>query len=335
MGKFLQKHKKINYLQKIIRRLKNKEFVQDVLSMDKDPSYIKLCNTDKSNGKLVYIAQTMGCDGFFAELRFILHEIYFADKYGFIPVAIMPPVSCYAEKHEVNGTTNPFEYYFNPVSDIDYTKAKADYVHVRHNWIQRRQIESDTGMIENNYKITDNYIQTMSNIVNKYLSYNDVTKAYLEENTKALRDKKILGVHVRGADFKRGYKNHPFMVTVDEYLEIAGAQFSKGDYDGIFLATDDKEAVEKFYAAFGEKLFYYTDVVRTDGDETVMKSVDTRENHHYKLGLEVIRDMHTLSVCNGLIAGMSNVSIFARITKQSCGESYQDLTIIDKGIKKV
>ncbi len=335
MGQFLKKHKKINYLQKTFRRLKNKEFVQDVLAMDKDSSYVKLCNTEKANGKIVYVAKTMGCDGFFAELRFILHEIYFADKYGFIPVAIMPSVSCYAESHAINGTDNPFEYYFNQVSDIDYKTAQIDYAFVRHTWVQRKEIEVDTGMIENNYKITDKYMQTMANVVNKYLSYNDTVKAYLEENVKLLQGKKVLGVHVRGADFKRAYKNHPYMVTVDEYLELTKSQFDKGQYDMVFLATDDKEAVEKFSLEFKEKLIYFSDVIRTDGDETVMKSEETRENHHYKLGLEVIRDMHTLSVCDGLIAGMSNVSIFARILKRSRDKEYSQLTIIDKGIKKV
>jgi len=333
VGKFLQKHKKINYLQKTLRRLKNSEFVTDVLLMDKDASYIKVCNGENANGRLVYVAKTMGCDGFFAELRFVLHEIYFADKYGFIPVATMSEKSCYAELYPVNGSKNPFEYYFEPTSEIDYQKAETDYAYVRHTWIQRKQIEQDTGMVVNNYKITDCYMDTMTEIVKKYLHYNTAVQAYLKENTYMLIGKKTLGVHVRGADFKRGYKNHPFIVTVDEYLACAKESFEKGGYDALFLATDDKEAIEKFGQAFGDKLLYYKDVIRTDGDETVMKSEDARENHHYKLGLEVIRDMHTLSLCDGLIAGMSNVSIFARIMKQSREEAYQFLTIIDKGIK--
>ena len=228
MAKFLQKHKKINYLQKTLRRLKNSEFVTDVLAMDKDASYIKICNEDKANGKLVYVAKTMGCDGFFAELRFVLHEIYFADKYGFIPVTTMSEKSCYAEAYPINGSENPFEYYFEATSAIDYKKAETDFAYIRHNWIQRRQIEQDTGMVVNNYKITDAYMDTMANIVKKYLHYNTAVQAYLEKNTDMLSGKKTLGVHVRGADFKRGYKNHPFIVTVDEYLVCAKESFEKG-----------------------------------------------------------------------------------------------------------
>lgn len=334
MGKFLVKHRKINYLQKVVRRVKNAEFVEDALFMDKQPSYVKICNESKADGKLVYVAKTMGCDGFFAELRFVLHEIYFADKYGFIPVATMSEKSCYAEDSEINGSKNPFEYYFKPVSEINYKHAESEYAYVRHNWIQRKQIEVDTGMIENGYKITDKYMQVMAKIVNKYLCYNATVQQYLNDNASLIKSKKVLGVHVRGADFKKGYVNHPFMVTIEEYLSATKKCFESGEYESVFLATDDKQAVEKFKQEFGNKLLYYSDVVRTDGNETVMKSVDQRENHHYKLGLEVIRDMHTLSLCDGLIAGMSNVSIFARILKLSRSQEYDHLNIIDKGIKE-
>jgi hypothetical protein len=302
--------------------------------MDKSPSYVKICNQEKADGKLIYVTKTMGCDGFFAELRFVLHELYFAKKFGFTPVITMSKKSSYAESIPINGTENPFEYYFKPVSEINYEKAETDYAYVRHNWVQRKQIEIDTGMVENNYKITDKYMSTMSDIVKQYLKYNDQTEAYLNNSVVEMHGKKMLGVHVRGADFKRGYQNHPFMVTVDEYLDIAKEQFNKGEFDGIFLATDDLTAIEKFSKEFGEKLFYFDDVIRTDGDETVMKSQSTRENHHYKLGLEVIRDMNTLSLCDGLIAGMSNVSIFARILKLSRNQQYSYLDIIDKGIKQ-
>ena len=51
-----------------------------------------------------------------------------------------------------------------------------------------------------------------------------------------------------------------------------------------FLATDDSEAIDRFRETFGEKLVYYRDVIRSSGDETVMKSREERESHHYLLG---------------------------------------------------
>jgi len=46
----------------------------------------------------------------------------------------------------------------------------------------------------------------------------------------------------------------------------------------------------------------------------------------------VLRDMHTLAHSDGLIAGLSHVSICAQITKKSYGDKYSILEIIDKGV---
>jgi hypothetical protein len=123
------------------------------------------------------------------------------------------------------------------------------------------------------------------------------------------------------------------MVSVEEYIHATEKAMNEEKFEKIFLATDDQEAIQKFTESFGNIVCYYTDVIRTDGDETVMKSNCGRENHHYKLGLEVIRDMYTLSACDGIIAGLSNVSIFARIVKLSTCKDYEYMNYMNKGIK--
>lgn len=147
-----------------------------------------------------------------------------------------------------------------------------------------------------------------------------------------LKGKKILGVHARGTDFKRNYNGHPIAVTAQEYLAEAKNLVETGEYDRIFLATDDTNAVRLFRNEFGSKILYYDDVTRGEGNETVMKSDSTRDDHHYKLGLEVLRDMYTLASCDGLVAGLSQVSFAARIQKFSWNQQYVDLKILDKGI---
>ncbi len=79
--------------------------------------------------------------------------------------------------------------------------------------------------------------------------------------------------------------------------------------------------------------FCYQDVIRSSGTDTVMHSSVERENHHYLLGMEVLRDMITLSKCGGFIAGLSQVSIAARIFRQSYGYSYTDEKVLDRGIQ--
>ena len=76
----------------------------------------------------------------------------------------------------------------------------------------------------------------------------------------------------------------------------------------------------------------YPDVIRSDGLDSVMNSRSDRKLHHYLLGWEVLRDMHTMAACEGMIAGLSQVSKAARIQKRAAGNEYADLIILDKGI---
>lgn len=333
--KYIKNHKKLNYLQRCIRRMGDSAFVDEVLEIGKNPLRINIQKLgDKNDGKLVYIAQTMGCDGLFAELRFLLAEIFFAERFGMVPVLKIPKTSCYHENHPVNGTTNTFEYYFCPVSDISLEDAEQSCAVVEHNYYQRLYIESVYGM-NSGYMPSDDYMNAMADLVKRHLKLNEVCKPFIENSIKeTIGDKKTLAVHVRGADFKRHYKNHPNMVSTDEYLSAVDMAMNENAFEQIFLATDDLEAIEVFKSKYGDKVVFYNDVIRTDGDETVMKSTSERENHHYKLGLEVLRDMYTLSYCDGIIAGLSNVSIFARIVKLSRGSDFEFMNYLNKGIKK-
>lgn len=57
-----------------------------------------------------------------------------------------------------------------------------------------------------------------------------------------------------------------------------------------------------------------------------------REEQKYYLGREVLRDMLTLSCCDGFIAGVSNVSNFARIWKYRQNKAFQYMKIINRGL---
>lgn len=335
MINFLKKHPHINYIQRCVRHLRDKDFVAEVLDIGKNPLKIEIERlSEKNPGRLLYVAQTMGCDGFFAELRFILHELFFCEIFGLTPVVMMPSASCYSEKGPINGTTNPFEYYFDQVSDISLEDAKQSSAVVKHNYYQRLYINKIYQM-KSGYLPPEEYLAKMAELTRKYINLNHTVKPIItEEIQKIIAYKKTLGVHVRGADFKRNYVNHPNMVTVDEYIAQVETAINSHPFEQIFLATDDADAVVEFRKKFGKMICYYEDVIRTAGDETVMRSENTRKNHRYLLGLEVIRDMYTLSACDGIVAGLSNVSLFANIVKLSNGKPFDFQNYINKGVKR-
>ena len=78
----------------------------------------------------------------------------------------------------------------------------------------------------------------------------------------------------------------------------------------------------------------YQDTFRDEGGgESIAFSTNKRENHKYLLGLEVLRDEYTLTCCEGLVCGYSNVTFMARIMRRGWFEKdFQDYVLINNGI---
>lgn len=335
-SKFVKIKKQAEFARYCFTRGDDDRFVNSVKMIGRVPELVTVERGEADNsGVLYHIYMEESHSGFFADHNKLLEYLYFADYYHLVPVVEYTDRYCYAEQHPVNGTTNPFEYYFMQPSGIDLNcmKKKGAVLRSRKdNIMLAKQLnEKNEG-----YTKSDEYLGQMGKITQKYIRLRPEVRAYVDSEMDQLLEKaageKILGVHVRGTDFKRNYNGHPVAVTLQEYVQEADKLLVSGGYDKIFLATDDNNAIRMFESRFGEKALYYQDVMRSEGNETVMKSVSSRENHHYKLGLEVLRDMLTLAACDGLVAGLSQVSYAARIQKLSMEQQYQDLKILDKGI---
>ena len=98
------------------------------------------------------------------------------------------------------------------------------------------------------------------------------------------------------------------------------------------MATDDTEIVDLFVQKYGgERLIYDEAVTRGQGDVGV--HIKERKNKNgYKLGLDVIKDMYSLANCGGLISGVSQVSLFARLFNRTFDEHYSYDVIVSKKI---
>ncbi len=279
---------------------------------------------------IYHIAMERSDSGFFADYNRLLQYLYFADRMGLKPVVEYSDAFCYAEDHPVNGTTNPFEYYFRQPAGIspDEMCRMATVVRSRkENTILALETEEN----RSGYARSERFIREMARIAGKYIRCNDTVGKKLSQDIHGLLPQGgVLGVHVRGTDYKRAYHGHPVMVSTEDYLEAVRALEDR--YPRIFLATDDLSAIHRFEETFPGRVSCYPDVIRSDGDQTVMKAVSDRKDHHYLLGYEVLRDMMTLASCDGLVAGLSQVSLAARIHRRVDGGSYRDEVILDKGI---
>ena len=284
---------------------------------------------------LVYPIMGDGCanTGFFAQLRHTLNLLSYADFYKLTPVICWTGEWNYKEEKLVNGTNNVYEYYFQQPSNI----AEADINRCRNvvNSSGGGQKFIDLEWNAQTYRDMHSFVGQYSSLYLKYCKLNMITKRYIDENIEnLLNKKKTLGIHVRSTDFKKAFDKHPVYVNKYDFLEPAKKLLEKYSYQQIFLATDSMEAVELFRGEFGDKLVFYNDVLRSDGDVGVHCLKSKRVNHHYKLGLEILRDCYTLASCDSLLAGLSQVSFAARYIRVANGMEYNDIVILDHGINR-
>lgn len=332
MGRWKNKMEQLKFAVYCFKKSKNARFIKRVKALEEENNVVSLESYGDKTTDIYYLIDMKEIKtGFFAVHNKMLTLLYFADKYGLKPVIRYDESFPYAENHSVNGTDNPFEYYFKQPSDVTPEALcgnKCVLVSRKENSNLANQLNEDG----NGYSRSEQFLKELAGVSGKYIRLNETVEKQLNEEIIVPKNEKTLGVHVRGTDFKKNYNGHPVQIKVEDYLQTAIEVFDKGKYEKVFLATDDLEAIFRFKNQFGDKLLVYEGVVRSDGDDTVMNSKSTRENHHYLLGLEVLRDMYSLATCDGLIAGLSQVSYAARIQKMSEEKEYSDLVILDKGI---
>ena len=255
----------------------------------------------------------------------------FAERFGLTPYIEWGSAFLYTEKQLVNGTHNAFEYYFKqPNGMTKQDVLESSYVtesKSAQGVIIEREFKRDT------YEMTAEYQSKLAEMYRKYIRLNEKTEKMIQNDLKDIFDNsKVLGVHFRGTDYKAGYQNHPVAVQIEQTITQVKKSLEKNIFQKIFLATDEKNAVERFEKEFPGKVFYFQDVYRGEGNTSVAFSQSDRPNHHYRLGYEVLRDMYALAACDGLVAGLSQVVNCARIVKESSGEEYDTLCIINNGI---
>ncbi len=337
-SKFKIKHPRIHLLLRTLKRIVKKDdyYVQRVLLLGEDIDLIDIEHKgDIDYGKIIYvISENAGNEGFCATLRFIVGFLMYAKQHGFAPKIRLTKEFAYYDEEKSKETDNPWEYYFLP-EDEGYEEEKALNV-VNAKFFQMMKIKEypwiDAYTLDNYYN--KDLFEKTAPLINKYM---EIKPEILDEASmllSAVRKNagKILGVHYRGTDFKNGYNDHPVYIDEKQMIEEIKKALETNKFQGVFLATDDKSALDKIKDSF-EKIdfLFYPDVFRNDGNRSVAFSKSDRKCHHYLLGREIVRDMYTLSLCDGLVAGKSSVSYMSNLYKHSRHEEYEYMHIIDNG----
>ena len=309
------------------------DFRRMVLEGYHNPDFLEVHHLgDEYQGCIVYAARETGNGiGFFAELGMTLIKLYFADERGMIPYIHWGERYVYYEPDGVRGEKNAFLHYFEPASEV---KSIEHACHVVYDtpW-QCSQVKALYGAVS--YDVSDAYIDAMARMLKKYIRYNDETRNYLEDAyERLLGGRRTIAVHYRGTDFHKGYNNHPIPVRIEQEIQKVHELMEQKEYEQIFLATDENAVVDRFRREFGDLVKVYEDTYRDDGSgESIAFSKSGREHHHYRLGMEVLRDQYTLTHCAAIVCGYSNITFIARVMRKAWfAHDWEDYCLIDNGL---
>lgn len=328
------------YFAKMLKNAKNTEFINKVIELGESANNITVQHKgEKNRGSVVYFAELgYSTTGFFAIFRMALDVCAYADYFGFKPIIAFNKETSYCEDHPINGTTNPFEYYFEQPcfeNGFFYDVVDKSCAVVKYELVHSLQLFNLYGINQpRDYNISSEQYSLYAQIYKKYIKFNKITEERLNSHLNALgiSESDVIGVHYRGTDYKNNYGSHPVSIQVEDYYPLIDDILKEKPDAIIFLATDDNEALSDFCKRYESKIVYYRDTERSDGNVAIICKETHRENNKYELGYEVIRDAYTLSQCKFLIAGLSQVSTAARIMKKSRGIDFEKDILMNKGI---
>ena len=264
--------------------------------------------------------------GFFACWKEGLIGLAFADRYNLTPVIDWGDKNPYYEKNGIDEIFNPFEYFYEPVSDVTLKEAQESY-----NVSFYGPKSRGCSFLEMHYGNDGDY-EFYAEIAKKYYKVRKELKEKIDAEIKSvIGDKKTLAVQIRGVEWGN-VQGHPIPPSLEKYVEEIDEAIKKCGFEQIFLATDSDETVEYISKKYNENVVVYPDVARTPKGSKVLPIFDEnlkRENNNFLLGYEVLRDMLTLTACQGFIASYSNISLAVQITKLSFDEKFEFLKIIN------
>ena len=334
MGKriynLLKRNESILALYTLISRIRHgdKEFAHFLLTAEENPNLLKVIRKGTENyGKVVYLIKESGSGyGFFAEFNSLLYALYYAESMGFVPHVIWGKGFNYYDENY--GMENAFEYFFEPIEVPGFQNSSAI---IEKKGPHIEQIEKKLDALGYNRSLASQQIK--ADMCRKYIHLKKDIRDLLERNVNSiLGDGKTLGIHYRGTDYKKGFVGHPVQIEIDSIVCHAKQIVDEEKVDRIFLATDDISAISALEREFGDMLCYYEDVIRSDGETSVAFSEGERQFHKYNLAWEVLRDAYTLSRCDNLIAGLSQVSFASQTLKLARKENYNMIIVLDNGI---
>jgi hypothetical protein len=244
--------------------------------------------------------------GLFGVFFGVLNNLMWCEKNDVIPVVCWDKASYYYVKEGYNGSTEPWEYYFEPVSDISVEEAKKRsdaFFNYRFEDPDRGHIPR-TGCHNAYYRrhLNKKYRKVLNQVIQKYIRVKptilEQVDRFYEQN---MAGKITIGIHLRGTDkVQEAAQVTPEMICAKAH-EIAqgipGCQF--------FVATDETRLLEEMKKLLKGPVLSF-DCHRSSNGKPL--HIGGNKDTKAQVGEEVLIEALLLSRCNKLVHTRSNVS---------------------------
>lgn len=241
--------------------------------------------------------------GLFAVINFVIYHLGRAMEMGAEPVVDWQHYpNKYFSDDSVMGKENAWEYFFYQTTDIS-----LDEVYKSRNVIlSNGEWEPDLSEILDYQRIEKNHL-----LVTKYIRLNEMMRDIYEAESQriGIGEYKVLGVKCRGTDFVASKpKGHAIVPDVNMTISVIEEKMKIwGNFDKIYLSTEDNSILEEMKQYFGEKM-YFTDGTSFNEVKTGTWLGDIYDKVPGKKKIEDMRiylvATYILASCDALIAPM-------------------------------
>ena len=337
--------KKSNLIQKYRLRYKNEKKPNDTviwfffrILLSKIPFFNKVklnklkekrCSYGKEDKDVVYyiIRPASFSAGLMSLYNYVVEKINYAEKNNYIPIVNFRDYKNMYLYNNHKHRINSWEYWFLQPTNKDLSCIKKAKNVIICSTIDYRGY----GSIEQ--LKNDDYILECNSIIKKYIRFNKETSDYIENELNLLiGKKKILGVKARGTDYlSLQPRHHSKVPSAEELCDIVERKMEEwGDFEGIFLATEDELFLQCFLKKFGNKIIT-NDCNRYESNTKNKEIAQVFRGKHVDLkmeGLQYLTSVYLLSKCDSLITPKVGAGVVA-IKMNGC--NYRNVYIYDDG----
>ena len=306
--------------------------------LHKDKIYYVINRYDKNAGLFSYYFTT-------------LSHIVYASLRGWTPIVDLRTGFYYLlhDNEAQNGKINAWDLFFNQPCDVglEIIENASNVITANAIWGFKQPIDFATlNPGTPSFEIFRN--------ASLQIPLNSHLQAFCNESAPlALFDlTKCIGISYRaGYDLVKP-RDHFMQPTAEEMIELVKYQIKSGNFDSVFLATEDESALELFKSRLGEIKIHTVNRLRVGNSSTKIRELDVytklfsegylsgfkrneliesitfgRENDRFLINCEYISEMYFLSKCGGFIGNRSNGNMYAILKN---GGNYKFLHLPDR-----